>query len=113
MITERCSDHSLEIEKGRHKKIPRRERFWKLCSKDIPETEKHLLLECKVYEPVKVKHNIIKYITPGALLMNVEHEKLEKYFSEAFALREDRLKPRIWINLHGSCYRVGRERGGG
>ena len=39
----RCSDHSLEIEKGRHKKIPR--------SPDILETEKHFLFECEVYEP--------------------------------------------------------------
>ena len=49
LVKFRCSDHSLEIEKGRHKKIPRTERFCKLCSTDILETEKHFLFECKVY----------------------------------------------------------------
>ena len=48
----RCPDHSLEIEKGRHKKIPRTGRFCKRCSTDILESEKHVLSECKVYEPV-------------------------------------------------------------
>ena len=27
----RCSDHELEIEKGRHNKIPREERLCQLC----------------------------------------------------------------------------------
>ena len=37
----RSSYHFLEIEQDRHQKIPRTERFCKLCSTDILETEKH------------------------------------------------------------------------
>ena len=35
----RCSDHVLEIEKGRHRKIPRADRICKFCDKNSIETE--------------------------------------------------------------------------
>ena len=37
----RCSDHALEIEKGRHKKIPREGRLCKVCKDKEIETEDH------------------------------------------------------------------------
>ena len=88
----RCSDHSLEIEKGRHMKISRTERLCKLCDTNSVETENHFLFECKVYEPIKAKHNITEYTTANELLRNVEYVRLGKYLSEAFAVREDTLK---------------------
>ena len=41
----RCSDHKLEIEVGRHKKIPRENRVCRQCPNDI-ETELHFLCSC-------------------------------------------------------------------
>ena len=38
----RCSDHKLKIEIGRHKKIPREERFCESCRSEV-ETESHFL----------------------------------------------------------------------
>ena len=42
----RISDHSLEIEKGRHYKIPRENRLCKTCN--IIEDEKHFILNCNL-----------------------------------------------------------------
>ena len=41
----RCSDHNLEIEKGRHYKLAKMMRICKLCQKQV-ETEKHYLVFC-------------------------------------------------------------------
>ena len=46
MITKfRCSDHTLEIERRRHKKLKLEDRKCQICNYDI-ETEKHFLQEC-------------------------------------------------------------------
>ena len=51
----RCSDHTLEIEKGRHNKIPREERVCKVCDCEETETEENFLIKCKFYEKLKSK----------------------------------------------------------
>ena len=48
----RCSDHSLEIEIGRHKKIQADQRFCKFCVSKV-ETELHFLNECPAYNNVR------------------------------------------------------------
>ena len=53
----RCSDHALEIEKGRHKKIPREARLCKLCTRGNIETEEHFLFECTFYDDIRTKVN--------------------------------------------------------
>lgn len=52
----RCSDHQLEIEKGRHgRKIPEpSERICQLC-KISAESEIHLLAECPLYQSLRTK----------------------------------------------------------
>ena len=44
----RCSDHPLEIEKGRHLNIPRADRICKICTERVIENEEHFLLTCKI-----------------------------------------------------------------
>ena len=44
----RCSDHCLEIEKGRHIKLKPEERICKLCKSDV-ETELHFIQDCPAY----------------------------------------------------------------
>ena len=51
----RCSDHELEIERGRHKKIPREARLCRLCGIGKIETEEHFLFECNFYDDIKTK----------------------------------------------------------
>ncbi|KAJ8253545.1 hypothetical protein COCON_G00201570 [Conger conger] len=65
----RLSDHSLEIETGRHRKQwqPREERTCKHCGSGEIETESHFLLSCPIYATLreaflgKVKTSITSY----------------------------------------------------
>ena len=59
----RCSDHPLEVEKGRHKNIPRSERKCKFCNLDEIETEEHFLIRCNKYKFLKTKYEIENYKT--------------------------------------------------
>ena len=45
----RLSNHSLMIEIGRHKEIPKERRFCPFCPNSV-ETEIHFLLLCPVYD---------------------------------------------------------------
>ena len=48
----RLSNHNLNIEKGRHKNIPKELRFCPFCPNQV-ETEVHFLIECETYKTVK------------------------------------------------------------
>ena len=67
----RCSDHDLEIEKGRHKKIPREARLCKLCESDEIESEDHFLFTCNFYEDIKSKLKSFSPMTIYSLLANL------------------------------------------
>ena len=98
----RCSDHNLRIETGRREGIPAEQRLCRLCSLNKIENEEHFLLECPVYQPLRVKlflafekeirtfhsfDNRQKFI----YLMSCEDQKLllevTKYIRDAFKLR--------------------------
>ena len=84
----RCSDHCLEIEKGRHRNIPRNERICKLCDKTEIETEEHFLLKCNTYHLLRNKYNVRPTMTVKELFNDVNPVQLGKYLVEAMALRE-------------------------
>ena len=54
----RCSDHQLETEKGRHRRVPRELRLCKLCNNGHIETETHFLMECDYYNDIKQRCEI-------------------------------------------------------
>ena len=84
----RCSDHMLEIEKGRHRKIPREERVCKVCNDNEVETEDHFLTKCKLYDNIKTKHNITRTENSILLIRDTNPEIFGKYLLEAFEERE-------------------------
>ena len=47
----RISDHNLEVELGRYKKIPREQRTCKVCN--ILEDKFHFLLNCKINKDIR------------------------------------------------------------
>ena len=49
----RTTNHSLEIELGRHRNIPRMDRVCRICKTGLVETEQHFLLECSAYEDLR------------------------------------------------------------
>ena len=48
----RCSDHPLEIEKCRHKKLKVEERICKVCNSEV-ETDMHFFQRCPMYESIR------------------------------------------------------------
>ena len=48
----RLSNHSLQIEKGRHQNIEKNQRFCPFCPDSI-EDEKHFLVACRIYNTLR------------------------------------------------------------
>ena len=90
----KCSDHQLEIEKGRHKKpekTPRDQRFCKLCNNKSIETEEHFLVDCKFYDMIKHKYDLVNIEIRNEFIDNVNCSILGQYLIEAFELRKEYL----------------------
>ena len=84
----RCSDHELEIEKGRHKNIPREARCCKFCNKNEIETEKHSLFECNYYDDIRTEINFNNVNETLFSFDNVSH--LGQYIMLALAKRKNK-----------------------
>ena len=83
----RCSDHQLEIEKGRHSKTPREDRICKTCASGAIEDEKHFLIECVTYMPLREMYNMNDDNIRDFL--DTENQvQLAKYLISSFELRE-------------------------
>ena len=86
----RCSNHCLEIEKGRHRNVSREDRTCNMCKDKVVEDEEHFLTECKPYKNLKTKYQISS--DNAAELMNcTNQENLAQYLISAFNLRKETL----------------------
>ena len=91
----RLSNHVLEIEKGRHKKIPKELRFCHFCPQTT-ETESHFLFYCPVY--AYLREGMLKHVAQHVILYNDEQKlhyflsKMDKetveYITRSFELRQ-------------------------
>ena len=92
----RCSDHALEIEKGRHVKgktlTPRNERICTFCKNGQVEDEEHFLLKCDVYNSLRREHNFENFIEAHEFFREENLSTLGKYLIEAFEAREKIIK---------------------
>ena len=89
----RCSNHVLEIEKGRHTKTPREGRLCKICENGEIEDEGHFLLNCVVYQTLREMYCI--YVDNIHDLLNMEEQsQLAGYLISSFQLRERLLNGR-------------------
>ena len=86
----RCSNHVLEIEKGRHTNTPRESR---LCENGEVEDEGHFLLNCVIYQPLRELH-FIQADNIHDLLNMEEQPKLGENLISSFQLRERLLNGR-------------------
>ena len=86
-----CSNHTLEIERGRFSKVPREDRKCSVCTLDKIEDEYHFLLECPAYAQIRSRvlqpRPILNSIE--AVFTQVDHVKIGKYLKLAFKRRED------------------------
>jgi hypothetical protein len=80
----RLSNHSLNIEKGRHKNIPKELRFCPFCPNQV-ETEIHFLIECRIYKTLK--EDLIKPIVNSVpnFAYYTETEKFKHLLSDELA----------------------------
>ena len=86
----RCSNHGLEIEKGRHQKTPREDRKCKLCSSGNIETEEHFIFHCNLYDNLKTNYEF-RYTINN--IFNTENlDTVGKYLVDAFHERTLKLK---------------------
>ena len=93
----RCSDHKLEIEVGRHKKIPQENRVCRQCPNDI-ETELHFICSCPSYKKLRKKHFNSETIDTqlGKNILACKQKttslKLGSYLMKAVKVRDEILK---------------------
>ena len=85
----KCSDHALEIEKGRHKGKPRHERICTLCQNGQIEDEEHFLFSCKIYNALRGKYNFEHITDVQAFFNDLNYDTLGKYLIEAFTVRNE------------------------
>ena len=83
----RCSDHHLEIERGRHLKIDQAKRICTNCCLGAVEDEKHFLIECTTYQGVREKYNM-QAVSLHDFLNTENQGNLAKYLKEAYELRD-------------------------
>jgi len=84
----RCSDHKLEIERGRHLRKDVKDRICKTCTGGNIEDEDHFLIKCKTYQHIRGKHQM--FADNIYSFLNCKDQiNLAKYIQEAFELREN------------------------
>ena len=83
----RCSDHILEIVKGRHKEIPRLDRKCKLCRLQEVETEEHFLTKCVFFQKHRTKYGL-NTDDPGSFMQTTDPTILGQFISEAMEFRK-------------------------
>ena len=88
----RCSDHQLEIERGRYNGIMRSERTCRLCQNNDIESEEHFLMDCTFYDYLKVKHKLIGMNNVIDFMNILDPGALGKYLIEAFEIRQNQLE---------------------
>ena len=87
-----CSDHQLEIERGRHTKTPRDERKCTTCDLETIENEGHFLMECPAYSDLRTSifDNDGRFTRLEDLLDKTTPADLTKFLKLALNLRKNR-----------------------
>ena len=88
----RCSDHKLEIEKGRHNKVPKEERLCRVCDSGEIETEEHFLIKCKFYDNLKLRYQLVQ-CENMEILLDTNPQKFGRYLIDAFEERKIACEP--------------------
>ena len=92
----RCSDHPLQIEKGRHYDLPPEIRFCRICPLKAVETEEHFLTSCTFLYRYKPKYNLVDITDAKASILDTEPAILGSYLFEAFS---ERKRYQEWFGL--------------
>ena len=89
----RLSSHTLFVETGRHRQIPRQDRKYILCNIDDVEDEYHVILICPFYNNIRITH--IPSLFKCVQLLNETSKpvlvKLSSFCLKAFKLKGEHL----------------------
>ena len=88
----RCSNHVLEIEKGRHKKTLSENRLCKACNQNEIEDENHFLSSCPIYTTLREKHGYGTK-TSKEIMQDDNPKNLSIFLTRAWKLRNKILEP--------------------
>ena len=81
----RCSDHDLEIQRGRHNGNNRAVRMCKLCKNNAIDNEEHFLFECSFYQEIR---GITDFCSTKQSLFSLDNsDRLGQYIMLAFCKR--------------------------
>ena len=81
------SDLHLEIEKGRHIDMPRKDRICKMCPMKQIEDEKYFLTECTLYNRYKPSYKL-EYRNDTELMTNSDQKTLGENLKLAMDQRQ-------------------------
>ena len=95
-----CSNHHLEVEKGRHYIIERGLRLCKMCTMGAIEDENHFLDVCPAYESLRSQMISPESGNVSNQLLTQDPELIAEYVRTAEELRENELRP--WIISNSS-----------
>ena len=89
----RCSDHVLELETGRHKRIKLEERLCKMCKVAV-ETEEHFLRFCPKYNHLRLQYlgNISSFLECVTIMQCDDRKSafnLAHFLTKSFKIRKD------------------------
>ena len=91
----RCSDHKLEIETGRHRKIDINSRICRICNSSI-ESEMHFLAICPLYESLRNRYFERKHENDLINLLKCKNKtdafNIGNFIIKATKLRENTLR---------------------
>ena len=91
-----CSDHILEIERGRFTNTPSEDRVCTTCHLGQVEDEKHFLVDCPAYSALRLttfgEPTIRQNPKPETLFNGSPPVTLAKYIKQALKLREHRYR---------------------
>ena len=82
------SSHTLQVETGRHRDIPREERICRLCDLEKVEDEEHFISECPAY--TNIRHNFFGQGGCDAreMLLKLEPATMASYLRSIYNTRE-------------------------
>ena len=92
----RCSNHDLEIEKGRHREVLAEMRYCNICRNGTVEDETHFLSDCEVYQPLR-EHYEIDTADINSLINTESQAQLYDFLKSMFQLRTRLLNGREYV----------------
>ena len=82
------SSHTLQIETGRHRDIPREDRLCKLCNLKQVEDEEHFMTECPAYNEIRLDYFGKEKLIAKKMLLELEPAIMAAFLRSIYSIRK-------------------------